>query len=550
MSLDLTGITNENEYYSHHYLSAIFEGDLKDTFSQWQAMEDSYGEIRKAEQQKSDPFAEQRAPWIRLKSLSQDFFRLQNQLEKDRDPKSRLELQNAFFAKLITALSYHWQPAMLNLGDAGDIPILAEVAHGSNPALWVLGALNTAEDKDDPLNLTLKKEQWLYEHEPQAALLNLRVEDLINKAIFALDHPPRWILLLSDAQLLLIDRSKWHEKRLLRFDLAEIFGRREDSTLKAMTALLVKDHLTPEQGLCLMDSLDENAHKHAFAVSEDLKFALRECVELLGNEAMRYWREESKEKVYTEVMAENLSRECLRYMYRLLFLFYIEARPELDYVPISSSAYLKGYSLESLRNLEMMQLHTQEAQQGTYISDSIQLLFDLIDQGFQPDTNLSTLAFSSSDAQAFSITPLKSHLFDPKSTPTLNRVRFPNHLMQNIIQLMSLTRPGSGRFQRRGRISYAQLGINQLGAVYEALLSYKGFFAPHDLYEVKKADSQPNELDSAYFVPESELKHYTEAEWVLNEQGGFKVYPKGTFIYRMSGRETGKNRLRITRRKC
>jgi len=191
MSLDLTGINNENEYYSHHYLSAIFEGDLKDTFSQWQAMEDSYGETRKAEQQKSDPFAEQRAPWIRLKSLSQDFFRLQNQLEKDRDPKFRLELQNAFFAKLITALSYHWQPAMLNLGDTGDIPILAEVAHSLNPALWVLGALNTAEDKDDPLNLTLKPEQWLYEHEPQAALLNLRLEDLINKAIFGLDHPPR-----------------------------------------------------------------------------------------------------------------------------------------------------------------------------------------------------------------------------------------------------------------------------------------------------------------------------------------------------------------------
>ena len=305
-----------------------------------------------------------------------------------------------------------------------------------------------------------------------------------------------------------------------------------------MTALLVKDHLTPEQGLCLMDSLDENAHKHAFAVSEDLKFAPRECVELLGNEAMRYWREESKEKVYTEAMAKNLSRECLRYMYRLLFLFYIEARPELDYVPISSSAYLKGYSLESLRNLEMMQLHTQEAQQGTYINDSIQLLFDLIDQGFQlPKRDV----FAIGGIDIFTITPLKSHLFDPKSTPTLNRVRFPNHLMQKIIQLMSLTRPGSGRFQRRGRISYAQLGINQLGAVYEALLSYKGFFAPHDLYEVKKADSQPNELDSAYFVPETELKHYTEAERVLNEQGGFKVYPKGTFIYRMSGRDREKS---------
>jgi asparagine synthase (glutamine-hydrolysing) len=40
-----------------------------------------------------------------------------------------------------------------------------------------------------------------------------------------------------------------------------------------MTALLFKTHLTPDQGLCLMDNLDENAHKHAFAVSEDLKYA-------------------------------------------------------------------------------------------------------------------------------------------------------------------------------------------------------------------------------------------------------------------------------------
>ncbi|MFA6072385.1 MAG: hypothetical protein WC810_27805 [Janthinobacterium sp.] len=62
MSLDLTGINNENEYYSHHYLSAIFEGNLKDTFSQWQTMAGSYRESLKAGPQKSDPFDEQRAP--------------------------------------------------------------------------------------------------------------------------------------------------------------------------------------------------------------------------------------------------------------------------------------------------------------------------------------------------------------------------------------------------------------------------------------------------------------------------------------------------------
>ena len=146
---------------------------------------------------------------------------------------------------------------------------------------------------------------------------------------------------------------------------------------------------------------------------------------------------------------------------------------------------MKGYSLESLRELEMVQLHSEEARNGSYFNDSIQLLFDLIYQGFLPQAQNDIHA--TGDTEAFSITPLKSHLFDPKSTQTLNRVKFRNEVLQQVIQLMSLTRPAKGKRQRRGRISYAQLGINQLGAVYEALLSYKGFYAPHDLYEVKKS---------------------------------------------------------------
>ena len=545
MALDLTGINNENEFYSHHYLSAIFEGDLNETFTQWTSMEEAYRESLKSQSQKSDAFSPSRAPWIRIRSLGQAFFQLHNQLEKEKDVTLRLQKQNQFFANLLTALGFQWQPTLINLDGAGDLPILAQVSQGANPALWVIGAVNLSmrlEDKEDVLSLTLQPEQWPSEHEKPTAWLKLSLEELINKVIFGLDHAPRWLILLNDTKVILVDRSKWHEKRLLSFDLAEIFGRKEDSTYKAMTALLFKSHLTPDQGLCLMDNLDENAHKHAFAVSEDLKYALRECVELLGNEAIRFYREERREKIYTIDRADTLSLECLRYMYRLLFLFYIEARPELGYVPIDANNYLKGYSLESLRNLEMMPLHSAEAQQGTYISESIQLLFALIDQGYTPPAH--TDLYGSADVNAFSITPLKSHLFDPGMTPTLNRVRFPNQLMQHIIQLMSLSRPTTGRFARRGRISYAQLGINQLGAVYEALLSYKGFFAPHDLYEVKKADSQPNELESAYFVPKEELKNYKDkddVECVLNEQGGFKCYPKGTFIYRMSGRDREKS---------
>ena len=33
MAIDLTGISNDNEFYTHHYLSAILEGDIKDVLA-------------------------------------------------------------------------------------------------------------------------------------------------------------------------------------------------------------------------------------------------------------------------------------------------------------------------------------------------------------------------------------------------------------------------------------------------------------------------------------------------------------------------------------
>ena len=69
-------------------------------------------------------------------------------------------------------------------------------------------------------------------------------------------------------------------------------------------------------------------------------------------------------------------------MYRLLFLFYIEARPELGYAPVNSEAYRKGYSLEHLRDLELVRLTGRESLNGYYIHESVQTLFRLIRDGF------------------------------------------------------------------------------------------------------------------------------------------------------------------------
>ena len=83
-----------------------------------------------------------------------------------------------------------------------------------------------------------------------------------------------------------------------------------------------------------------------------------------------------------ELNEAQLSLECLRLVYRLLFMFYIEARPELGYVPIArSEVYLKGYSLESLRDLEHAPLNTERARDGLYFDQTLRRLFTLVAQG-------------------------------------------------------------------------------------------------------------------------------------------------------------------------
>lgn len=46
MSVDQTvqtfvGITNENEFYGHHYLAEVFQGDIKTLIEQWNAAEEA-----------------------------------------------------------------------------------------------------------------------------------------------------------------------------------------------------------------------------------------------------------------------------------------------------------------------------------------------------------------------------------------------------------------------------------------------------------------------------------------------------------------------------
>lgn len=540
-----TGIINQNEFYTNYYLSSMIEDDLK--------------EFAPAD----DASAETKTPAERLGGLRADFFRLTRALDRISNDAEAFNAARSFRRELLSILGYQCsnEPKLIEL-DRGCIPVACEILRpDSTPWLWAIevpitqkgkGANSDSDEEDDidPLKHKFIASQYENELDPARRMLNSNMEQIVSKEIFTCQNPPRWVLLIQFGAIVLIDRNKWAEKRLLRFDLRDILDRKEAPTLRLTAALLHKDNLCPNSGESLLDKLSDKSNRHAAAISEKLKYAAREAVELMGNEAVYYLKKVRKDKVYDRDLAKQISEEALRYLYRLLFLFYLEARgKKLGYVSMNDPIYRTGYSLESLRDLELVPLTTKESQDGYFFDDSIRLLFDKIAQGV--DGNEGQQSLLSSDAQKthsdLVIPKLDCHLFDPERTKLFNSVRFRNVCWQKIIQLLSLTPEESGKggkkSKRRGRVSYAQLGIVQLGAVYEGLLSYRGFFAETDLYEVKKAGDSESELNQAFFVTRDELANYKPDEIVYTDstKREFKKYERGSFIYRMAGRDREKS---------
>lgn len=364
------------------------------------------------------------------------------------------------------------------------------------------------------------------------------VRELLNDG----EHASRWILLLGLHQAALVDRTKWADRQYLLLDFDEIHARNEVSLYKAIAVFLSLRDLLPQNGdSSVLDTFEEKANAQSVAVSNNLRYALRECVEMLGNEVIHDWTVNKRRDV-ADMNADELTMQCLRYMYRLLFLLFIEAKPELGYAPMKSVSYRTAYSLESLRDLaEQMRGRMDELEDSTYVADTLRELVSNIYSGYPSRKQATESERIVGSDEAFTLAPMKAHIFDPDRTGLIEGAQLRDSVMLQIIDNLSVTSTGSGKSQRRQRIAYSSLGISQMGAIYEGLLSYQGFIAAEKLYEVKRAKDKFDPLEVGYFVTAAQLDDYKESERVRYERGERKgelrTYEPGTFIYRMAGRQ-------------
>ena len=556
--MEWTGIQNENEFYSAYFFSEGLMSALNERLKKWNDDEAK----AKEEAQSRELTTFKRSPASALRLACRDLAIALDDLSRTSD-LSRLQAEREINNKLLSIFGLPTfkysggtlilDPAFPNGDDKTPVALVGSLyAEGNitDPVLWVLEASSLGQinsEDTDPLQWKVSRDQF----SSLPKLTTAAENDLdsqnwlhfLRKDVFGCANPPRWVILVAATSWILIDRTKWNKNSCLRFDWKEIATRRTQDVLNGCAALLCAESMVGVSGRVLLDTVDESAHKQAYGVSEDLKRSLREAIELLGNEAAAQLIAKG---VAQKDLPDILTRECLRYMYRILFLLFVESRKELNYAPVDNPAYATAYSFESLRDLETIPLMTDEDVNGRYIHDSITKLFRFFEKGTGNAETTGTLG--NFGAAGFTIFPLRGALFDSSRTPNLNNVVFTNKTLQQVVRLMSLSRGSEGKGRKRsrtGRISYAHLGINQLGAVYEALLSYRGFFAKTDLFEVHPAKSDADEFDTGYFVTAAELADYNDDEKVYEKNSDgektLKRYPKGTFIYRLTGRDREKS---------
>ena len=371
---------------------------------------------------------------------------------------------------------------------------------------------------------------------------------IINKAITQIfllpeERRPHFILMMAGNVVFLFDKDKWAKGSYLQFSLDELFAQARVPAFKNYYALfhmlVSKQTLAAEGEMVLMDTIIEESYKNAYEVTKDLKEGVILAVETLANEALYYMKnvvnrpfgKYNKETgTYDETdddFEAEVKDDCLTIIYRLLFLFYAESREELEILPVGDEVYKRGYSLESLRDLEMVRLNSQESRNGYFFDDSIRHLFNLLSDGHN--------ATLSGYYKSFRVRPIDSPLFNNKNLKHLADVRIRNIKWQEIIKALSLSK----KKNYCGRISYANLGVNQLGSVYESLLAFRGFYAEEDYIEVHKANDPS---DGTFLVPYSRMGDFDISEVLCNQETGEPIIlPKGTFVYRLNGRDRQKS---------
>lgn len=361
----------------------------------------------------------------------------------------------------------------------------------------------------------------------------------VSRALSALmtdEHGPAFALVLAGQWALVVDKERWPEGRWLAVNIQLVVERNETTrggeVERALTCLDAASLVPGPEGETWWAATLEDSAAHTVGVSKDLREGVRASIEIIANEVVQRHAARGLGPLPQE-QAQPLALQALRYIYRIIFLLYAEASPELGVLPVGAAEYDAGYGLDRLRELALTELHEESARAGIHIYQSLDTLFQLVNRGL--NALVDPEAEETFDGLVFQ--PMRADLFRPEATALIDEVGLGNAALLRVLRHLLLTTENGKT--GRGFISYVELGINQLGAVYEGLMSYSGSFATERLWEVAPGGDASK---GSWVVPEDVMKGLEEKDFVTveDEVTGERrnvTYEKGQFVYRLSGRD-------------
>lgn len=242
-----------------------------------------------------------------------------------------------------------------------------------------------------------------------------------------------WCLCLNGRAVRVLDAQRTYARRFVEFDLAATLE--SDAAFHTFWRLLHAGAFTTG-GRPALDAAVAESEAHRIAVRASLQLGVRDALGCLIDAFARGRRRRADSP-------QPLFDEALIVIYRVLFLLFAEAR---GLVPKWHPVYRVSYTIEALR--EPIERHARP--DGLW--ESLQAIARLAHRGCH--------------AGSLRVVPFNGGLFSPSGAPLAESLRLDDGRVREALLALT-TRAERGE---RRRISYADLGVEQLGGVYERIL--------------------------------------------------------------------------------
>ncbi len=259
----------------------------------------------------------------------------------------------------------------------------------------------------------------------------------------------RWCVCVSGPVVRLTDSQRTYSRRFLEFDLQAVAE--NDAAFAALWGLLHARALVGSSGggQPVLDRAIALSEQHRVSVRDSLQQGVQEALTRLtrafASARVRSRASQESQKSNPTTSAD----ESLIVIYRILFLLFAEAR---GLVPQWHPLYRESYTIESLRN----DVETRPRPRGLW--ESLQAI--------------SRLAHRGCHAGSLRVAPFNGRLFSPSHAPLSDVLSLDDAAVRQAVLALT-TRPVRSGTAGRERIAYADLGVEQLGGVYERLLDFR-----------------------------------------------------------------------------